>query len=163
MIDKNKLKSTIRQIAKDAQALKDEFVNEQEAQISECCVFCKDNREYRELIEAICPTGRIAKETPSGPVYIVPDIVTSAGLVHIVKIRLPDPTRLERGYADFTAKDYQALKEHCSNKAECKVIQREEFEMIELMADGHDVRIYFSNPPVTQHTGIREALAKYSS
>jgi hypothetical protein len=68
----------------------------------------------------------------------------------LVKIRYPDETRLERGDADFTLSDYQSFKSKSLWEPWYKLIQRENFEMIEYQKEGSNVLVYFSFPPLDQ-------------
>lgn len=75
--------------------------------------------------------------------------------IWLLKIRKPDPTRPERGDADFTLRDYNSFKEKYLKDAEhFKLIDRGNFEMIELKDPKFDVRSYFSNIPLTVQLGI---------
>jgi hypothetical protein len=143
----------------DAASLKDESTDQIDAQVSWCCVFCQSDEEYSRLTIAGEGQGVLAQETHNGPVFVMPPLPTPSGSLRVFKIRQPDPTRPERGDADFASTDYEAFKAGCLGLPGFKLIRKPEFEMIELMAPGRDVRVYFSNPPVEEHSGIREALA----
>jgi hypothetical protein len=71
-----------------------------------------------------------------------------------LKIRKPDQTRPERGDADFAVKNYEEFKNSCLTKPGFGVIERDTFEMIELMDSSFDVRVYFSSPPVEVQLGL---------
>lgn len=154
------LQGILRDITQKATKLKDARTGQYSATISWCCVFCQSDSEYERFAKTISEYGWIAKDTHNGPVYVIPPLETSAGLLRVVKIRMPDRTRPERGDADFKVVDYAAFKARYIGLLGFKLIERDNFEMIELMDEGEDVRVYFSNPPVDQHDGIREALAR---
>ena len=64
------------------------------------------------------------------------------------KIRKPDPTRPERGDADFNLDDYEKFKNKYVGKEGFSLIERKDHEMVELMEKGSDVRVYFSHPHI---------------
>jgi len=146
----NKLKSLIQKIVKDATILKDKYTGQKNITVGYVCVFAQNDSEYEELSTAAEKMGKIVKSTPTGPVFEIPQLPTIAGQLRVLKIRLPDPTRKERGDADFNLTDYDTFKKMNLNKPGFKVIPRDNFEMIELMEPGANVRVYFSNPPVKQ-------------
>jgi hypothetical protein len=88
-------------------------------------------------------------------IFHIKPIETVAGKLRLLKIRTPDITRVERGDADFTINEYDKFKRAFLNKKGFKFIQRENFEMIELMDDKYDVRAYFSNPTQEQLLGVK--------
>jgi hypothetical protein len=98
--------------------------------------------------------GKLIKDTPTGPLFNITPLDTKAGKLKLVKIRLPDETRLERGDADFTVRDYSAFKKDCLTKPGFKLISRDSSEMIELMDPNFNVRAYFSNPPLDRQLGL---------
>lgn len=73
-----------------------------------------------------------------------------SGTLPLLKIRQPDPTRPERGDADFTLSDYKAFKQWALVQPGFKVITRTNMEMIELMQPGYNVRVYFSYPTLVE-------------
>jgi hypothetical protein len=146
-------------IVSTAKAMLDLHVESEEAQVSYCCVFSQTQAEFKRLVSLSLAEGSVANDTKTGPVFVVPEIGTSAGPLRVLKIRKPDSSRPERGDADFAVTGYPAFKSRYLNDLGFSLIVREEFEMIELVDPEYDVRAYFSHPPVEQHAGIREALA----
>ncbi len=74
----------------------------------------------------------------------------------LLKIRKPDSTRTQRKDADFTLENYEEFKEKYSGDTEhFKIIERENFEIIELRDSKFQVLSYFSNPPLTKQFGIK--------
>jgi len=143
------LKSLILKIIEKCLILKDKVVGEPDAILSYVCIFAQSEDEYANMENQVALTGRIVENTPTGNVYEIPPLDTSAGTLHILKIRKPDVTRPELGDCDFELSDYAKFKQNHLEKPGFKLIERETFEMIELMEEGGDVRIYFSNPPVS--------------
>ncbi len=137
------IKTLIKNIVKQACILKDKHTDEKNALVNYACIFSQNKQEYEELLEAANKIGTIIKQTPTGPLFKV-QIETDSGKLQLLKIRIHDPTRSERGDADFTVSNYQDFKKKHSD---LKLITRENFEMIELMDPEFNVRVYFSNPP----------------
>jgi hypothetical protein len=128
------------------------------SKVSYCAIFTHSDDEFNSLNEVIARKGSLAEQTATGPVYVVPPINTEAGALEIVKVRKPDPTRTQRGDADFALVDYETFKSRYLSQPGFKLIERAEFEMIELMDSAFNARAYFSHPPVEEHTHIKEAL-----
>lgn len=137
-----------QQILMPATALKDKYTNQKSASAAWVCIFSQSEQEYQELLEQANKLGDPFEETATGPKFLL-DKPTVGG-VRILKIRKPDPTKTERGDADFSVDDYQSFKEKYLGQENFKLIERENFEMIELMEDGASVRAYFSNPPIEE-------------
>ena len=152
----------VQEIVAESVKLKDEMTNQHDVQIGYVCVFCQNETEYEDFKRLARENGRLAKDTHSDPVFIIPPIETVSGRLSVLKIRNPDPARPERGDSDFDAHDYENLKKNYLDKEGFSLIKREEFEMIEVVSPKYNVRIYFSDPPVKVHAGIREGLAKYA-
>ena len=123
------------------------------------CFFSQSEDEYTEMNNQAKSIGTLASDTSTGLVYAINPMPTVAGGLQILKIRKPDPTRPELGDADFALKKFNDFKEKYLDKPQFKLIVREHFEMIELMDNKYKVRAYFSNPPVEEHPGIKEALS----
>ncbi|MCL4386918.1 MAG: hypothetical protein M1355_00730 [Patescibacteria group bacterium] len=138
----------VQEIVKKVTNLKDKHTDQKNVPVHYVAIFSQNQEEYDSLLKTAQQMGSLLKETPTGPLFQVEPIDTISGPLRIVKIRIPDPTRPEKGDADFAAKDYQKLKDVCLSKPGFELIERETFEMIELMDKSFDVRIYFSNPPV---------------
>ena len=156
------LEETIISMVKQTNEMRLEHAPEFQARVSYCCFFCQNDEQFKSLDKSVASIGVIANNTPTGSVYIVPQIQTPAGALRIVKVRKPDPTRTELGDVDFALENYTAFKSAYLNKAGFKLIERQHFEMMELMDEKFQVRAYFSDPPVEEHPGIKEKLAENS-
>ena len=149
------LKQLIQEIVRQSHELKNKHTAEKNAAVNYSAVFSRDKNEYKELYDAAKQIGKVIKNTPTGDLFKVDGIDTVAGKLKLVKIRLPDPTRHERGDADFTLADYIMFKEKYLSKTGFKLIERKDFEMIELIDPSFNVRAYFSNPPLDLQLGLR--------
>jgi hypothetical protein len=148
------LQKLLREIVEQAQKLKDKHTEERAAKVNYACVFTQSQKEYDILTNSANKMGKVVKDTPTGPLFNITPLGTVAGKLRLVKIRLPDKTRPERGDADFTVHDYSAFKKACLAKPGFKLILRDTSEMIELIDPEFDVRAYFSNPPLDRQLGL---------
>lgn len=131
--------------------LNNKHTSENSAPINYACIFAQSEKEYQELEKEIQKLGKVVKETKMGNVYLLSEpIQTVAGPLKIVKIRKPDPTRPEKGDADFTVADYPVFKKKYLGQPGFKLIERPEMEMIELMDPKFNVRAYFSHPTLAE-------------
>lgn len=144
----------VKKLVADACALKDRHTDEYDAVVNYACVFPQSQAEYDEYYALANALGTTAKETATGKLFMIDPIETVAGILRLVKVRIPDPTRTERGDADFTVRNYDEFKAIALQQSGTKLIERETMEMIELMEEGSDVRVYFSNPPLDVQLGI---------
>ena len=124
----------VKDIVEETKSLKDVYIKI-DAPVNWACIFAHDDQEYAMLLKNAEKIGKIIKETPTGMIFHIKPIETVAGKLRLLKIRTPDITRVERGDADFTINEYDKFKRAFLNKKGFKFIQRENFEMIELMDD----------------------------
>jgi hypothetical protein len=154
-MDPTGFEDLLKEIVREAQALKDAHTNETDARVNYACVFAKTDREYADLLRHADNLGRPVRETPTGPLYLIPPLQTSAGPLRLLKIRTPDVTHFDRGDADFTVSDYAAFKHRVlSTPGFSLIVRAEGFEMVELMDPAYRVRAYFSNHPLDEQLGV---------
>lgn len=154
-MDTNDLRIKVQEIVKRATALKNKHLGDKNTPVNYACIFSQSEEEYAELIKATRRIGKVVKETPTGLLFQIKPPETVSGILKLLKIRRPDPTRLERGDADFTILNFTDFKKKYLLRSGFKLIKREGFEMIELMDSKFDVRAYFSNPPLDEQLGIK--------
>ena len=142
------LKIRVKSIVEKATALKNKHINDKNAPVNYACIFSQNKKEYEELLEVTKKIGKVIKETPTGSLFHIEPLQTISGVLKLLKIRIPDPTRTELGDADFTIFNFLKFEEEYLSKPGFKLIQKEDFYMIELMEPNFDVRAYFSNPPL---------------
>jgi len=143
----------IQDVVKSAQALKDKYTDQKNTPVNYACIFCQSADEEKKFLKGAQKLGKIIKETESGPLFQV-DLDTIAGRLRLLKIRKPDPTRPERGDADFTVSDYPAFKKKYLDQPGFSLILKENFEMLELYKRGENVRVYFSFPPLDKQLNL---------
>lgn len=146
----NDLQHIVRSIVRDAKSMVDRHTDAGQVHVNYACVFAHSDAEYADLDTAAHGLGPIAQETKTGNVYHIAPLETEAGELRLVKIRKPDPTRTERGDADFTVFGYERFKDAHVNLRGFSVIERPQMEMVEFVYPGYDVRAYFSNPTLLE-------------
>ncbi|MBI2668070.1 hypothetical protein HYX17_04870 [Candidatus Woesearchaeota archaeon] len=151
----NDLKVKVKIIVEKATALKNKHINDKNAPVNYACIFSQSKEEYNELIEAARKIGKVIEETPTGLIFHIKPLQTVSGVLKLLKIRIPDPTRPELGDADFTVSNFSKFEKKYLSKKGFKFIKRKDFVMIELMDSKFDVRAYFSNPPLDVQLNIR--------
>ena len=149
------LKNKIKNIVKQATLLKNKHINNKNAPVNYACIFSQSKDEYEELLEAARKIGQVIKETPTGPLFQIKPLKTVSGDLKLLKIRIPDPTRLELGDADFTISDFPQFEKRYLSKPGFKIMEKPDFYMIELVDPDFNVRAYFSNPPLDKQLNIK--------
>ncbi len=135
--------------------LKDKHTTEKNARVNYAAVFSQNEKEHNEFYELAKLIGRVIQNTLTGDLFEIEGIDTVSGKLRLLKIRKPDTTRPERGDADFTVADYQTFKNANLPKQGFKLIERKDFEMIELIDPAFNVRVYFSHPPLDQQLRLK--------
>ncbi len=153
-MDEDNLKKQVQDIVKQSCELKDRHTDEHNAPVNYACIFSQSQEEYELLIKIAHNIGKIIQETPSGPLFNIHPLKTVSGDLRLLKIRNPDKTKPERGDADFTVSDYPNFKDKYLSKKGFKLIDKKQFEMIELMDPDFDVRTYFSYPPLDKQLDV---------
>ncbi len=149
------LKIKVKNIVEKAATLKNKHINNKNTPVNYACIFSQNKEEYNKLLETTQKIGEIIKETPTGPLFQIKSLETVSGILKLLKIRIPDPTRPELGDADFTISNFPEFEKKYLSKNNFKLIQRNNFKMIELMDSNFDVRAYFSNPPLDKQLNIK--------
>lgn len=134
--------------------LKNKYV-EEELEIDYICIFSQNQEEYDQFLELASSIGEIVDETKTGPVFnFNSPPQTLAGIPKLLKIRIPDPTRPQRGDVDFNT-DYDNFKrKYLDNKSFKLTKSWDGFEMIELRDENYDVLVYFSMIPLSRTLGV---------
>ncbi|MFA6096066.1 MAG: hypothetical protein WC788_00380 [Candidatus Paceibacterota bacterium] len=128
---------------------------DESTKVNYSAIFCQSRAEYEALNREASELGDVVEDNSTGPLYkFYKPLQTLAGPLWLLKVRKPDPARLERGDADFTLRDYNSFKEkYLKDDEHFKLIDRVNFEMIELKDSKFDVLSYFSNIPLTIQLG----------
>jgi len=149
------LKKLVIDIVKRACDLKNTHTSAKDAPVNYAAVFAQSDGEFEFLQKTARALGKVIQKTPTGPLFKIASLATVAGDLQLLKIRKPDKARTERGDADFTVENYSAFKQTFLPQTGFKLIEREEFEMIELSDSNYNVIAYFSHPPLDEQLGIK--------
>ena len=149
------LKNLVKSIVEKSTALKDKHVEYKNTPVNYACIFSQSKEEYEELLEASRKIGKVIQETPTGLLFHIEPLQTVSGDLKLLKIRIPDSTRPERGDADFTISNFPEFEKKYLLKSGFKILKKPNFYMIELMDSDFDVRAYFSNPPLDKQLCIK--------
>ncbi len=145
----------IQEIVEQAQLLKDKHVSgENNAPVNYACIFSQTEKEFNDFLEIIKKMGPEVEKTSKGPIFDIGGIETKAGRLRVLKLRLPDIKRPERGDADFTVKNYPKFKKDYLSKPGFNLIIKPKFEMIELSDPAFNVLTYFSSIPMNEQLGL---------
>ena len=152
----NDIYELAKDIVKKANDLKNKYKNEVNAKVSYVAIFCKNDEEFNNYIKILKnDNNEVVDDTYSGPVFKINSLETVSGTLKLLKIRRYDDKHLDLGDADFNVSNYEEFKNKYGKKPNFNLISREDYEMIELMEDGYEVRAYFSNPPLDEELGIK--------
>ncbi len=151
----NNFITTIKYIVSRSTELKNKYTYVTSVPVEFSCIFCQDEEDYKQFTKSIETLGDVVERTQSGFTYLLDKpIETGAGPLRLIKIRKPDPKRLERGDADFNT-DYKSFKEVYGGDPKFEFIKRETFEMLRLSDPEFDVMACFSSIPKSKELGIR--------
>ncbi|HCQ30894.1 TPA: hypothetical protein DIU27_00730 [Candidatus Collierbacteria bacterium] len=118
-------------------------------------IFCRDGEEISSLTQEIEQLGDEVEETSTGKTYKLRNpLNTAVGNLYLIKLRHPDHTRPQRGEPDFRVSDYFHFKSRYSKTPGITLIERDDYEMLELSHPKYDVLVYFPNKPLGVELGI---------
>ncbi len=149
------LKNQVKSIVEKATALKNKHIDNKNTPVNYACIFSQSKEEYEELLKVARKIGKVIQETPTGLLFHIEPLETVSGVLKLLKIRIPDPTRPELGDADFTISNFPEFEKKYLSKPGFKIMKKPDFYMIELMDSDFDVRAYFSNPPLDEQLNIK--------
>jgi hypothetical protein len=149
------LKKLVKSIVEEATALKNKHIDDKNTPVNYACIFSQSEEEYKELLEVARKIGKTIQETSTGLLFQIEPLETVSGVLKLLKIRIPDTTRPERGDADFTISNFPEFEKKYLSKPGFKILKKPDFYMIELTDSNFDVRAYFSNPPLDKQLNIK--------
>ncbi len=116
----------------------------EEYPIATLTIFSHYPDEFERLKEAALSMGSLESENNGPYVRLNEPIQLPNNQLNLLRIRKPDPYRMQVGCCDFEVKNYQEFKDkyldHHSNNL--RVIERPEYEMIEFFDPDFDVMAY---------------------
>ena len=153
-MDTEDLKIRVKSIVEKATALKNKHTDNRNARVNYACIFSQSKEEYGRLLGVARKIGKVIQEMPTGRLFQIEPLETASGVLKLLKIRIPDPTRPELGDADFTISNFPEFEKKYLSKPGFKIMKKPDFYMIELIDSAFDVRAYFSNPPLDKQLNI---------
>lgn len=147
------LKKTIQHIIREGTRLKDKYLPKVNMKLDYVCIFCQTDEEFAYYNDEAIKLGGIADNTPTGNVYAVEEKYRDEYGTKLIKVRIVDKTRPQRGDVDFAISNYKKHKPDLM-KLTINLIKREGYEMIELIDPKFDCILYFSNPPLSKVLNI---------
>lgn len=154
-VELEELQILVNDIVEKAQSLKDKHTDELSAPVNYACIFAHNQAQYDRIGSILKRWGELVHETETGFIYKIPALETSAGKLHLLKLRKPDSSRPQIGDADFTVSNYSIFKEKYLSRDGFKLIERPEMEMIELKDPKFNVLVYFSFPTLEKVLEVR--------
>lgn len=156
-MNKEKLQEIVNYVVNQGlKAIKVNTANELVA-LDYLAIFSKDENEYKDLDSVIEPLGReVDKEvSKTGRTFkLFKPLETPVGLLYLLKIRRPDPTRPQRGAPDFRVPSYDHIKEkYLKDGGNMALMIRSAYEMIEIK--GVDVLVYIPSHPLSERLKIK--------
>jgi hypothetical protein len=151
------LTELVQSIVSQAYELTRKHLGQKNLPVNYACVFAQSETEYSSALGSAHEMGEVIIETPSGLLFHIEPMATAAGSLQLLKIRKPDPTRPERGDADFTISNFREFEEKYLQLPGFRRMEKPNFYMIELTDPMFNVRAYFSNPPLDQQLGISKS------
>jgi hypothetical protein len=149
------LTAIVNYIVDEGDKINKKYLDEVVGPVDYVAIFCKDENEKNELTNLITNLGEAVDETPTGINYkLNSPIETNQGPVILIKIRNTDPQKPHRGALDFRVKDYASFKNKYLGREHFNLIERPDFEMIEIWDPEADVLVYYPNIPLTQQLKI---------
>lgn len=126
--------------------------DEKNPEIDYLAIFSKSEDEYKELEKIVEALGEeMDKENyKTGKTFLLREpIKTPAGILTLVKVRLLDATRPQRGAPDFRVQNYQQFKDkYLQSSGNFTLMARKDYEMVEIK--GVDVLVYIPNKTVNE-------------
>lgn len=146
-MNKQELKKIITYLVNQGLQTIKNNTDEKQAIIDYVAIFSKDEDEFKNLNLIAQTMGpQVDKEnSKTGQTFLLDDpIETPAGKLKLIKIRIPDDTRPQRGAPDFKIPNYNEFKnKYLQTSGNFTLMIRKDFEMIEIK--GIDVLVYIPN------------------
>lgn len=124
-------------------------ITSKEYPISSLTIFSHYIAEFETLQELLLEMGELKAENNGPYVKLRSPIKLQLNELIFLRIRKPDPYRMQVGCSDFEVPDYEQFKsEFLDGKNGLRLIQRPEYEMIEFFDPDFDVLAYVLSKPL---------------
>jgi hypothetical protein len=141
--NEQELREAIDYVAQKTTELSRKFIAV-EYPINYLTIFSHFDDEFENLKKILFTMGTLAGENNGPFIQLHNPIQLANGKLEKIRIRQPDPYRIQVGCNDFTVPDYVAFKEKYvgNNPNNFQVIQRPQYEMVEIADPDFDVLAY---------------------
>ena len=138
-------------IVEQSLLLTERYVSEKNLIVDFVDIFSRDEEEKEELLQAVNQLGKIVDKPATGKTFLLENSYnTKIGDLRLIKIRNLDKEKSQRGALDFKVGDYNNFKNKYINSGNFKLINRENYEMLELRDNEYDALVYFPNIPLSE-------------
>ncbi len=145
----------VLEIVESANVLIQQYIPEELA-LDYVDIFPTSEKEGIELINELEKAGKKICRSHIGQVYLLDTpIKTQYGLLKLVRVRAYDKERNQRGAPDFKVKNYDQFKAKCRGKDYFNLIDRTDYEMLELNIEGSNVLVYFPSELLSDSLGLK--------
>lgn len=112
--------------------------------VTSATVFAHYPNEYEYLIAILHERGTSHDEVNGLRVVLHEPLAVGGNLITHVRVRPPDPYRMQVGCNDFNIDDYENFKKKYleTHPGNLRLVQREAYEMIEFFDPDYDVLAY---------------------
>ncbi len=112
--------------------------------ISSLTVFSHYPEEFEKLKRILLGLGKLDHENNGPFVRLYKPIQLPKNKLQLLRVRQPDPYRMQVGCGDFIVPDYEGFKKKYLEKTKnnLRLIKRLEYEMIEFFDPDYDVLAY---------------------
>ncbi len=116
----------------------------EEYPISSLTIFSHYPDEFENLKEILLEMGELRIENNGPFVELHESISLPNNELRLLRVRKPDPYRMQVGCNDFEAPDYEEFKRKylSSKENNLRLIKREDYEMVEFFDPDYDVLAY---------------------
>jgi len=110
-------------------------------------IFSHYSDEYGGLVKIIEKLGDVTDANNGVKAKLYTPIKSDDQEISEIRVRKPDPYRMQVGCCDFSVVDYQDFKnDHLENNKNLRLIERADYEMIEFFDPDFDVLAYTVSP-----------------
>lgn len=149
------LKDRLGQIAQASQKINEFFGVE--GVLEYICIFCQSEDELAHYNAEAEKLSNVIEESGTGDIrrFKTP-LVLPQGTVHFLKVRRPDPQRMELGDCDYKATpSWEAVRQQVAGKDGVRLDEREKFKILELHGpEGSKAYSCFSSPTLSEDYGV---------
>lgn len=112
--------------------------------ISSLTIFAHYHDEFKNLSKIVQTLGNFVNENNGPRVVLHEPIKVGENMITHLRVRKPDPYRMQVGCNDFDVSDYDTFKnEHLPKHPDnLRLIKRVDYEMIEFFSPDYDILAY---------------------